>query len=70
MSHNKFKQPTTTCVFELLLMDLMRPMQVKSVGEKRYVFVYDETYSKYTCVKVICEKYNNFDGFEAHYHHL
>ena len=39
MSHEMMQHPSTTRVLELLHMDLMGPVQVESLGGKRYVFV-------------------------------
>ena len=39
MSHKMMQHPSTTRVLELLHMNLMGPMQVESLGWKRYVFV-------------------------------
>lgn len=48
MSHKKFQHFTTTCVLELIHMDLMGPMQVESLGGKKYVFICIDDYSRYT----------------------
>ena len=37
-------------------MDLMRSMQVESIGGKRYVFAYVDDFSKFTWVDFIKEK--------------
>ena len=39
MAHKLVQHTTTLRVLELLHMDLMGPMQVESMGGKRYVFV-------------------------------
>jgi hypothetical protein len=39
---------TTSKVLELLHVDLMGPMQVESLGGKRYAFVVVDDYSRYT----------------------
>jgi hypothetical protein len=64
MPHKKVQHLTTTKTLELLHMDLMGPMQVESLGRKKYVFVCVEDYSRYTRVKFINEKSNTFDVFK------
>ena len=49
---------------ELLHMDLMGPMQVESLGGKRYAFVVVDDYSRYTWVNFIREKSDAFDVFK------
>jgi hypothetical protein len=49
MSHQKLIHDTTSKVFELLHMDLMGPMQVESLGGKKYAVVDD--FSRYTWTK-------------------
>lgn len=39
MSHKKLQHLTTSKVLELLHMNLMGPMQVESIGGKRYAYV-------------------------------
>ena len=56
---------TTSRVLELLLMDLMGPMQIESLGGKRYVFVCVDDFSRYTWVDFIREKSDTFAVFEA-----
>ena len=51
---------TTSRVLELLHMDLMGPMQVESLGGKRYVFVCVDDFSRYTWVDFIREKSDTF----------
>lgn len=45
MSHKKVQHLTTTHALELLHMDIIVPMQVKSLGGKICVFVYVNDYS-------------------------
>ena len=45
MSHQKIQHLTTSKVFELLHMDLMEPMQVESLGGKKYVYVVVDAFS-------------------------
>src|SRR4051812_24162190 len=42
MSHKKVQHLTTTCVLELLQIDLMGLIKVESLGGKRYVFVFTD----------------------------
>ena len=46
-------------------MDLMGPMQVESLGGKRYVFVCVDDFSMYTWVEFIREKSDTFTVFYA-----
>lgn len=46
-------------------MDLIRPMQVESIGGKRYIFVYDDDCSRLSWIKCPKEKSDNFESFEA-----
>ncbi|KAK2435458.1 hypothetical protein QL285_020513 [Trifolium repens] len=46
-------------------MDLMGPMQVESLGGKRYAFVVVDDFSRYTWVNFIREKSNTFDIFKT-----
>jgi len=39
MSHPRLEHQVTSKILELLHMDLMGPMQVESIGGKRYVLV-------------------------------
>ena len=50
MSHKKLQHLTTSKVLELLHMDLMGPMQVKSLGGKRYAYVVVDEFSRFTWV--------------------
>ena len=47
-SHKKIQYLATTRVLELLHMDLMGPMQVESLGGKRYAYVVVDDYSRFT----------------------
>jgi hypothetical protein len=55
MSHQKIKHDTTSKVLELLHMDLMGPMQVESLGGKRYAYVVVDDFSNNTWVNFIRE---------------
>lgn len=70
MSHKNIQNRTSTFVFQLICLDLMGSMQVESLEEKRYVFVYVNDYFSYTWVEFVCEKSDNFVIFEALFHHL
>lgn len=58
--HKVDQQITTLRVLELLHMDLMGPMQVKSVTEKWYIFVCVDDFSKDAWVYFIREKSETF----------
>lgn len=45
-------------------MDLKGPMQVKSIGGKRYVFVCVDDFSRYTWIKFFRNKSDTFDMFK------
>ncbi|WJX25125.1 hypothetical protein P8452_14197 [Trifolium repens] len=64
MSHPMLEHQTTSKVLELLHMDLMGPMQVESLGGKRYALVVVDDYSRYTWVNFIREKSDAFDVFK------
>src|ERR1044072_6812268 len=55
---------TTTKVLELLHVDLMSPMQVESLGGKRYEFVCVDDFSRFTWINFIREKSDTFDVFK------
>ncbi|XP_057452420.1 uncharacterized protein LOC130744244 [Lotus japonicus] len=63
-SHKKLQQVPTSKTLELLHMDLMGPMQVESLGGKRYAFVCVDDFSRYTWVNFIAEKSDTFSVFK------
>src|ERR1044072_5238622 len=63
MPHKKLQHLTTTKVLELLHMDLVGPMQVESLGGKKYVFVCVDDFSRYAWINFIREKSDTFDVF-------
>ena len=65
MPHKVTQHMTTTRILELLHMDLMGPMQVESLGGKRYAFVCVDEFSRYSWIHFLKEKSNTFDAFEA-----
>jgi len=64
MSHPRLEHQATSKVLELLHMDLMGPMQVKSIGGKMYVLVVHDNFSRFTWVNFIKEKSDTFDVFK------
>src|ERR1044072_2498194 len=56
MPHIKLQHLTTTKVLELLHMVLMGPMQVESLGGKKYAFVCVDDFSRFTWINFIKEK--------------
>ena len=60
MSHQKIQHLTTSKVLELLLLDLMGPVQVESLGGKKYAYVVVDDFSKYTWISFIREKIRDF----------
>ena len=64
MSHKKIQHLTTSKVLELLYMDLMGPMQVESLGGKRYAYVILDDFSGFTWVNFIKERFEVFEVFK------
>ncbi|CAJ2652046.1 unnamed protein product [Trifolium pratense] len=64
MSHPKLQHLTTTRVLELLHIDLMGPMQVESLGGKRYAFVMVDDFSRFTWIEFLKDKSESFDAFK------
>ncbi|CAJ2661891.1 unnamed protein product [Trifolium pratense] len=64
VSHQKLQHLSTSRVLELLHMDLMGPMQVESLGGKKYAFVVVDDFSRYTWVNFIRQKSETFDEFK------
>jgi len=54
----------TSKVLELQHMDLMGPMQVESIGAKRYAFVVVDDFSRFTWINFIKVKSDTFDVFK------
>ncbi|KAK2385434.1 putative mitochondrial protein [Trifolium repens] len=65
MSHPMLEHQVTSRTLELLHMDLMGPMQVESLGGKRYAFVVVDDFSRYTWVNFIRDKSDSFDTFKT-----
>ncbi|KAK2444948.1 putative mitochondrial protein [Trifolium repens] len=65
MSHPMLEHQVTSRTLELLHMDLMGPMQVESLGGKRYAFVVVDDFSRYTWVNFIRDKSDSFDIFKT-----
>ncbi|KAK2451628.1 putative mitochondrial protein [Trifolium repens] len=65
MSHPMLEHQATSRTLELLHMDLMGPMQVESLGGKRYAFVVVDDFSRYTWVNFIRDKSDSFDVFKT-----
>jgi len=64
MSHPRLEHQGTSKVLELLHIDLMRPMQVASIGGKMYVLVVVDDFSRFTWVNIIREKLDTFESFK------
>jgi len=64
MSHPRLDHQVTSKVLELLHMDLMGPMQVESIGGKRYVLVVVDDFSRFSWVNFVREKLDTFDVFK------
>jgi transposase InsO family protein len=61
MSHQKLEHQVTTRPLELLHIDLMGPMQVESMGGRRYALVVVDDFSRFTWIDFIREKSDSFD---------
>src|ERR1044072_8865593 len=64
MPHKKLQHLTTTKFLELIHMDLMGPMQVESLGGKKYAFFCVDDFSRYTWINFIREKSETFEVFK------
>ncbi|KAK2380916.1 putative mitochondrial protein [Trifolium repens] len=64
MSHPRLPHQGTSRVLELLHMDLMGPMQVESLGGRRYAFVVVDDFSRYTWISFLKEKSDTFEEFK------
>jgi hypothetical protein len=64
MSHPRLEHQVTFKVLELRHINLMGPMQVESIGGKRYDFVVVDVFSRFTYVNFIREKSDTFDIFK------
>ncbi|KAK0571320.1 hypothetical protein LWI29_014080 [Acer saccharum] len=62
--HKKGKYLSTKEPLELFYMDLMGPMQTKSLGGKRYIFVCVDDFSRFTWTYFLREKSETFDKFK------
>lgn len=67
MSHKKLQHLTTSKVMELLHMGLMGPMQVESLGGKRYAYVVVDDFLRFTWVNFIKENSEVFEVFKELY---
>ncbi|KAI3669630.1 hypothetical protein L6452_40934 [Arctium lappa] len=54
--HKPKSEPSTSAPLELLHMDLCGPMRTQSLGEKKYILVIVDDYSRYTWVKFLRSK--------------
>ncbi|KAG9447557.1 hypothetical protein H6P81_013685 [Aristolochia fimbriata] len=63
-SHQPLHGITTSHVLHLLHMDLMGPLEVDSIGGKRYVFVCVDDFFRFTWVKFLAEKSDTFLEFK------
>ncbi|XP_075504426.1 uncharacterized protein LOC142541857 [Primulina tabacum] len=64
VSHPVLPTSGTTCCLELLHMDLMGPMEVESIGGKKYSFVCVDDFSRFSWVSFIREKSDTYDVFK------
>ncbi|XP_073036620.1 uncharacterized protein [Primulina eburnea] len=64
VSHPMLPIPGTTRCLELLHMDLMGPMEVESLGGKKYSFMCVDDFSRFSWVNFIKEKSDTFEVFK------
>ncbi|XP_073024178.1 uncharacterized protein [Primulina eburnea] len=64
VSHPVLPTPGTTRCLELLHIDLMGPMEVESLGGKKYSFVCVDDFSHFSWVNFIKEKSDTFEVFK------
>ena len=64
MAHQLVQHSYTIRVIKLLHINPMRPMQVESIGRKRYVFVCVDDYSRFSWVNFPKEKFDKFNAFK------
>ncbi|XP_075499879.1 uncharacterized protein LOC142538449 [Primulina tabacum] len=64
VSHPVLPTSGTTCCLELLHIDLMGPMEVESIGGKKYSFVCVDDFSRFSWVSFIREKSDTYDVFK------
>ncbi|XP_073287691.1 uncharacterized protein [Primulina huaijiensis] len=64
VSHQMLQHFGTTRCLELLHMDLMGPMEVESLGGKKYSFVCVDDFSRFTWVSFLREKSDTFAAFK------
>jgi len=64
MSFPRFEHQGTSKVLELLHIDLVGPMQVANISDKRYVLVVVDDFSRFTWVKFIREESDTFESFK------
>ncbi|XP_057785954.1 uncharacterized protein LOC131003485 [Salvia miltiorrhiza] len=64
-SHKRVSKITTTRILELIHMDLMGPMQVESIGRKKYVLVCVDDFSRFTWVLFLKDKSEAFEKFKT-----
>ena len=62
--NKKDKYLSTNEPLELLHMDLMGPMQTKSLGGKRYIFVCVDDFFRFTWTYFLREKSETYDKFK------
>ncbi|XP_024164336.1 uncharacterized protein LOC112171370 [Rosa chinensis] len=63
-SHRVTNYVSTSQPFDLMHMDLVGPVQTKSLGGKKYMLVLVDDFSRFTWVKFLCEKSDAFDNFQ------
>ncbi|PRQ45332.1 putative RNA-directed DNA polymerase [Rosa chinensis] len=63
-SHRVINSMSTSQPLDLMHMDLVGPVQTKSLGGKKYMLVLVDDFSRFTWVKFLCEKSDAFDNFQ------
>ena len=67
LTHKTTTHVATSNILELLHIDPIGPMQVKSVRGKNYIFVCVDDFLRYTWADFLREKYDTFDAFKKLY---
>jgi transposase InsO family protein len=65
ISHPRLQHQVTSKALELLYMDLMGPMQMESLGGKRYAYVVVDDFTRFIWINFIKEKSDTFDIFRS-----
>ena len=65
--HKKLNRTTSSRCLEMIHTDLMGPIEVESLGRKKYSFVCVDDFSRYTWIIFLREKSETFEAFKVWY---